>query len=284
MANALVIDRSIYSDDRFLKLVVKMGGKYQAIGALVTAWTLAQDWHLVSPHRAIPLAEWSKVEAKDLILEVGLARQTEYGIYVCGSNDQFEWLRRSEKAGKASAAKRLKKSFNQGSTQVDQGSTFFLPSTFPSSLSSSQLPISNFQKTKKKTKSTDGASAPVRPEGVTVPTWEAYREAYLARYGEPPVRNATVSGQLAQFVRRLGAEEAPLVAAFYLTHNDSFYLRTMHAIGPLLRDAEKLRTEWATGRRMLGTTARDVERMQHNSDVFAEAMERINQREAMNEK
>lgn len=99
-------------------------------------------------------------------------------------------------------------------------------------------------------------------------TWGAYSEAYLRRYGTEPVRNASVNAKLVQFVKRVGEGEAPLVAGFYLTHNDAFYVRLGHPVGQLLKDAEKLRTEWATGRRMTATTARQVDRTQHNLSVL----------------
>lgn len=105
-------------------------------------------------------------------------------------------------------------------------------------------------------------------EAVTGATWEAYSAAYRARYGEPPVRNASVSGKLAQFVARIGAAEAPQVAAFFLSHSDRFYVQAMHAVGLLLRDAEKLRTEWATGARVTSGQARQVEQKQNVIDVW----------------
>ena len=87
-----------------------------------------------------------------------------------------------------------------------------------------------------------------KPVSLSGETWEAYSRAYETRYGVPPVRNATVNGQLSNFVRRIGHEEAPRVAEFYVRHPAQFYARTMHSIGTMVRDAEKLRTEWATGK------------------------------------
>ena len=78
-------------------------------------------------------------------------------------------------------------------------------------------------------------------------TWTAYSDAYTKRYGVAPIRNATVSGQLANFVKRIGQAEAPSVAEFYVLHPGPFYVRAMHSIAAMVRDAEKLRTEWATG-------------------------------------
>jgi uncharacterized protein YdaU (DUF1376 family) len=77
-------------------------------------------------------------------------------------------------------------------------------------------------------------------------TWDAYSAAYLARYKAEPVRNASVNGQLAQVVAKLGAEAAPQVAAYYLRHKGNLYTAAMHPVNLLLRDAEKLHTEWKT--------------------------------------
>jgi hypothetical protein len=79
-------------------------------------------------------------------------------------------------------------------------------------------------------------------------TWQAYSDAYESRYSTKPVANAKVNGQLSQLVSRLGAEEAPKVARWYVGLDDPFYSRQMHSVDSLLADAEKLRTRWATGR------------------------------------
>jgi hypothetical protein len=89
--------------------------------------------------------------------------------------------------------------------------------------------------------------APKEP-GPTTAVWASYELAYEERYGAKPVRNGTVNGILSKYVARLPADEAPDVAAFFVAHNGGLYVAAMHAVNLLLRDAEKLRTEWATGR------------------------------------
>lgn len=101
----------------------------------------------------------------------------------------------------------------------------------------------------------NGASTP----GKTVETWAAYCGAYSERYGAEPTRNAKVNGVLAKFLDRVPASEAPAIAAFYVGHNGQFYVRKMHCVDLLLADAEKLRTEWATGRRMTASEAKNAE-------------------------
>jgi hypothetical protein len=98
----------------------------------------------------------------------------------------------------------------------------------------------------------------------TAAAWEAYSGSYAARYKALPVRNAAVNGQLAQVVKRLGAEEAPLVAGWYVTHNGARYVAAGHSVVLLLADAEKLRTEWATGRTITTSQARQVDKTQGN--------------------
>lgn len=100
--------------------------------------------------------------------------------------------------------------------------------------------------------------------------WAAYSSAYFARYQADPVRNAKVNGQVNQLHKRLGAE-APSVAAYYLTINDAYIIRGMHDFGLLLSKAEAYRTQWATGRQMTGTSARQIENTQSNISAAEEA-------------
>lgn len=112
-------------------------------------------------------------------------------------------------------------------------------------------------------------SRPIAEATIGPAIWEAYRSAYRERYGEDPVRNAKVNSQIKQFMTRVPAGEGPAIAAFYVQHNHGLYVGKMHPVGLLLQDAEKLRTEWATGRMMTGTQARQVEKASHAQDQLA---------------
>ena len=79
--------------------------------------------------------------------------------------------------------------------------------------------------------------------------WLAYALAYRVRYGAEPVRNAKVNTAVKAFVNRLGQEEAPLVAEFFVSRvNEQGVTRATHDFGLLLARAESYRTQWATGR------------------------------------
>lgn len=112
------------------------------------------------------------------------------------------------------------------------------------------------------------ASLAVPTASLTSEVWGAYCQAYADRYGTEPTRNATVNAQLAQVVKRLGAEESPHVAAWYVGHNAAYYVQRGHSVAALLSDCEKLRTEWATGNRITATKARQLDKTQANGDVW----------------
>ena len=103
-------------------------------------------------------------------------------------------------------------------------------------------------------------------------TWRAYSTAFFARYQTEPVRNAKVNSSIKGFVQRVGRSEAPHIAEFYVGHNDAFYIRKCHDPGQLQSDAEKLRTEWATNRKVTSITARQQERVGTMADTVAEIL------------
>lgn len=108
-----------------------------------------------------------------------------------------------------------------------------------------------------------------KPDPPTAATWASYAAAYEAKYHTQPVRNATVNAQLAQLVGRLGGEEAPQVAAWYVGHRNQFYVGCCHSVAMLLRDAEKLRMEWVTGRQGTQAQAIQSDKTQANFNAFA---------------
>lgn len=104
-------------------------------------------------------------------------------------------------------------------------------------------------------------------------TWAAYSEAYERRYGAKPVRNTSVNAKVKQFVLRIGHDESPAVAQFYVDKvSDSFVVRKVHDVGLLLSGAEGYRTQWAAGAAMTGTRAKQIDESQSNYDAAEEAM------------
>ncbi len=122
-----------------------------------------------------------------------------------------------------------------------------------------QKKTQNQSQRQKEIPKSSGTDADLVPAVNGIATWEAYSQAYITRYGVVPVRNQTVNSQLKQVAARLGALEAPLVAAFYLTHNNPYYVQRRHPANLLLQNAEGLRTEWATGVKATTSEAKNAE-------------------------
>lgn len=80
----------------------------------------------------------------------------------------------------------------------------------------------------------------------STPVWSAYSQAYSKRYGVAPVGSAKANSQLCQLVDLIGADDAVAVATFFLGCEDRFYVGAYHPIDVLLKDCQKLRTQWAT--------------------------------------
>lgn len=106
-------------------------------------------------------------------------------------------------------------------------------------------------------------------------TWEAYSAAYEERYGTEPKRNAKTNGQIAQIVKRLGADEAPAVAAHFVGMSTRFYVERTHSLDCLVKDAEGIRTQWATGRVVTAHEAREADRRQGKGQEFIELGKRL---------
>lgn len=128
---------------------------------------------------------------------------------------------------------------------------------------------------KKKSVSADDTAL----QAVCRETWAAYSASYRDRYSESPIINAKVRAQVKQFCQRVPALEAPHIAAFYVRHNNAFYVGKGHAVGPLLADAEKLRTEWATNQTITQTQAQQADKTQANGNVWGKVIAGIEERE-----
>ncbi len=102
-------------------------------------------------------------------------------------------------------------------------------------------------------------------------TWVAYATAYRNRHGVAPVRNAKVNANVKQLVQRLGRDEAPAVAGWFLSVNERYVVQNMHDLGSLLAKCEAYRTQWATGRQMTATSAHQQDQTQANASAAEDA-------------
>lgn len=81
-------------------------------------------------------------------------------------------------------------------------------------------------------------SYPRDPASLTYPAWMAYAKAFKARYRQWPIYNATVGGQMAKVVNRIGAEAAEVAAYFVEKVEQPYVVSTCHTAGSLLKNCE----------------------------------------------
>lgn len=275
------IEECWWSDPRRSKLIrLFQGNTREADGLVIEAWRLAQEYWK-HDRQLIPIHHFESLEANSKLIEANLAEIRENGVYVRGSSQYLDWVNERRKSasrgGKKSAESRKKKgsaqpkkaknveaNSKQTEANVNQTQASSSSSSSFSSSSSSSDSLKNISQSASASDSGDNQGASDRD--MNRETWEAYREAYKKRYFEDPVRNAAVNSKIAQLVNRLG-DEAPAVAKFYLTHNKQFYVQNLHPIGMLLSEAESLRTQWATGRKVTGIQAKQAELQDANVDA-----------------
>ena len=105
--------------------------------------------------------------------------------------------------------------------------------------------------------------------------WESYRAAYLIRYGVEPARSAKVNAICSRLAKDIGAEEAKSVAAYYVTHNDRWYINKGHDLKYCLGDAQKLLTEFQRGGiQVTSATAGRMDLAQSNRSAIRDHLKR----------
>lgn len=122
------IEDSLYRDGRFIKLCIKLGNKWTALGALIEAWALAQTYvNIEDPCGLIPLIDWGKKEICQAIIDVGLAEIRDDRVYMRGAAEQFHWLWERKIAGRKGglATAKLQLSYSKSKQNVPSSSFSF---------------------------------------------------------------------------------------------------------------------------------------------------------------
>ena len=264
------IEDSLFKDARFIDLCIHYGDKAKALGVITWAFVIAQKFYLSEESgRLIPLNEWKRQQCDDKLIEIGLAEVRQNGVYVSGSENQFAWLIQKSEAGKKGG--RPKSNINEKKKAAGYRAKAGESGSKPLTLSPS-LPLSLSHSL-----SGEGCAEvlPRRPKVDSSATWKAFSEAYQQRYRVEPTRNQTVNSQMANFVKRVPADEAPEIARFFVLHNKAWYVERQHPVGLLLQDAESLRSQWLMGKQITRRDAQNVENTQSNANAWQVAAEKV---------
>lgn len=103
-------------------------------------------------------------------------------------------------------------------------------------------------------------------------TWNAYRAAYELKYGVKPLRNAKVNANVKELVKRIGRNDAPLLAAWYVANvRDAYVVRMSHDMATLLSGAESYYTQWQRGQALTHTAAKELDQNAAQADAIEQA-------------
>ena len=279
------IEESIWIDPRFLKLCVKLGDQFRAVGMVVMAWRLAQEFWCPSK-RMIPKRRWADAELPDLLFECGLAELQGDEVYVRGTAESFSWyfdrIDSGRRGGKASAEKRKTKS-KQRSTggqptleqplsnpqpTLEQPSTkskqiqpsLSLSSSSSSSLSSSES--SNYTKNENETEDAGEGENPVR-EFIGL-----YCELWKSRYKTNPEMGGKPAGVAKRLVKNLGIRRARELVYAYLEMNDIWFIQQRHDLTTLESKLSAVVIYADTGATVTQGELRQADKTQTNRNVW----------------
>jgi hypothetical protein len=221
----LPIKSSIWSETRFCDLAAQMKwGHAETLGVLVMLWSQTRDWRrgdVLTQEQvlaAISCPREVRGRAMGAMQDTGYLAPTEGGWRVVDNDQYFAVSAKMREAGK------------QGGYHKHKAH-----------------PTKRIAKLKA-----------LKPPSASSKAWDAYAEAYRTRYGVDPKRNAQVNGQMAKLVACVGQDDAAPLAAWYVQHNSTFYVRTQHPVGALLKDHSGLYTQMLRGRAMTEHDVRAV--------------------------
>lgn len=229
------IEDKIYKDNRFTELCIRLGSKWAALGALVDAWSLAQEYVTPeTPDAPIPLEKWRERRACEHIITEGLAAIVDgpqgQVVIVEGAVRQFEWLVSAQLKGRMSGKRRA--GLNPARKKTNPAEPL---SSSLLSLSSSLFPqtLDNFKKEEELIQRTPDENLPFAPASGGGPKFNPvafYCDCYKLRYRHKPVIRPKEAGILNKLAKDLGLEKFKRLMRGYIELNDAWLVKQAHPV------------------------------------------------------
>lgn len=241
------VESSLYKDIRFINLVLALGDLDTAIGALVRAWTLGQEYWKNSDN-GIPVTVWKEQKLKQQIIDSGLAEMRGEFVYIRGSIERFGWIRERVESGRRGGVARCGIDNHSTKSQAKLSKTKQNEASYSLSLSSSK-------KKKNRLHESSQSSLVVKPESKELTTGMktnsvigAYVTAYQKRYSADPPITGWAAGQLKNLTKTVSPSDLMQLVQVYVQMDEPYYLKRAHDLGTFITDLTKISTAWQTGR------------------------------------
>lgn len=258
------IEDSLWKDDRFQDLMIRVSNRHTAKGMLIELWSLAQEyWY--PERKCIPMERIQRC-GLELVIEVGLAEVREEGVFAVGADKAFEWLFERKAAGKkgglAKASKAKLGLVKPSKTKQNVPSS---SSSFSFSSSSSDSSSGSDSKIHTPPEKISGAAS----EGSGVREFiGTYCELWKARYKTNPEMGGKPAGIATRLVKNLGAKRACELVEAYLEMNDSWFVQNRHDLPTLEAKIQAVVIYADTGKTITQGELRQADKAQTNHNVW----------------
>jgi hypothetical protein len=273
------IEDKWWSDPRRTLLGEKLGSAAYATGVFFEAVRVAQQYY--RDKKLVPKTIFDCLKDADKLLEVGLAKVTEEGVYLSGAEDHLGWLSARIEAGRKGGVKASESLIRDESGQFKerqkesdtiQANAKQTPSktkqTQPSysySNSSSYSPShsrSKKQETFANANDTNPDSVQPNLSGKFI---AAYVAAYAKRYGQGtrPFLDGKTLGGIKRYLASVAIERACELISAYCQMNDSWFLTKAHDFETFAQNQNKIALALDTGRMTTSQEAKGEERLDY---------------------
>jgi hypothetical protein len=236
------IEDSLFRDSRWLKLLLKVGCEYKAIGLITRAWMLAQDTWL--EHKSIPFDQWNK--DLDVLVEVGFAEIEEKSFYIKGSKDAFAWLEQRSNSGKKN---KRPLTTDERPLTGDEPLTLIPTLTLtPSLIQPQSLNLNTIAATtivdrapvKKSSTKKIKKDEPVKNSQLVK---KAYSDSFKLKYGSDPVWSVAENVAANRLITAVGLDQAIMLAEYYPTYIDPWHVKLRHSFSQLVKNMHQIKTD-----------------------------------------
>ena len=245
------IENSLFADKRFVELAIKLGCQETALGAMTWCFLVAQKYWFPNKE-PIPFKAWESHKLNEKVIECGLAERRENGVYICGSEENFEWLFKASEKGKRSAEARkkkfgtaqpIKKEVKKHRTQFALCSGVVEQSPNRPEALTPTLTLTHNTNTLIPSVLTPDASHQAKPHAVIVDWCELYKEKYGATYA----LSRSEAGIIKNKCKDWSFEKFSDMFRCYLAINEKYYETQKHPLWLFFKDIQKINVAAQTG-------------------------------------
>jgi hypothetical protein len=243
------VEDELWSDQRFLRLCIRLQDEVKAVGFVVLAWKLAQK-HWCPDKAPVPETEWASNNLPEALIEVGLAERRDAGIYMRGSEECFAWWFLRQEAGRKgginSGEARRSKSKQSLARRSKSKQT---QANEPSSSSSLSFSSSSSDSKEKDLKATEVSVRP-HDQGSEIGLFIAkYVLAFQKRFPPPARPNLVgkVQGEIRRFLKDTPLERAINLIEVYFQMEDEWFKTKSYDFTTFIENLQKVSIALDTG-------------------------------------